>query len=93
MAAALQFRFDSFISLRSSFMVLLLQQFDIYVSGKFSHNSLYEQFNYVNYYIIVIPYKPQVDLDTEIDEEFLTALFLWKMLTHKNILWNYISFI
>lgn len=63
-------------------MFLLLQQFNIYVSGKFSHNSLYEWFDYVNYYVIFIQYKPQVDLGTEMVEEFLTALFVWKMLTH-----------
>lgn len=69
-------RFDSFINLHSGFMFLLLKQFSIHVSEKFSHNSLYEQFNYANYYLIVTQYKPQVDLDIEMDEEFLTALFL-----------------
>lgn len=46
------------------------------MSEKFSHNGLLEQFNYVNYYIIVIQYKLQVDLEIEMDEEFLTALLL-----------------
>lgn len=62
------------------------------MSEKFSNNGLFEQFNYVNYYIIVIQCKPQVDLEIEMDEEFLTAFFLWKMLTHKNILWKCTSF-
>lgn len=46
------------------------------MSEKFSNNGLFEQFNYVNYYIIVVQYKPQVDLEIEMDEEFLTAFFL-----------------
>lgn len=49
-------------------MFLLLQKFSIYVSGKFSHNSVYKRINYVNYHVIVIQYKPQVDLDIEMDD-------------------------